>query len=147
MRQRYNPMRMTRRKQKGSAMVEAALTLVAFVSLFLGAIDIAQILLIHQSILERVRLAARTAAVNCCNETAVRNVVLYGSPQSPTDQSATGYWGLSAGNVTVNFAGQNTPDQRVTIRVAGLSYQAYTPMMKGTFSNIPVQVSVPLELP
>ena len=138
---------MRRRAQKGSAMVEAALTLVAFVSLFLGALDVAQILLIHQSILERVRLAARTAAVNCCNETAVRNVVLYGSSQSPNDQAAPGYWGLTAANVTVNFAGQNTPDQRVTIRVAGLAYQAYTPMMKGTFQNIPVQVSVPLELP
>lgn len=126
-------------------MVESALTLIAFVSLFLGAIDVAQILLIHQSIVERVRFAARNAAVNCCNTQNVTNLVLYGSTTQP--QSTQGYWGLAASNVTVTFAGQSTPDQRVTIRVAGLPYKAYTPMMKGTFTNIPVQVTIPLELP
>ena len=126
-------------------MVEAALTLVAFVSLFLGAIDIAQIMLIHQSIVERVRLAARTAAVSCCDSTAVQNLVLYGSTVNPGQTS--GYWGLTSANVSVAFAGQNTSSQRVTIRVSGLQYKAYTPMMAGTFSNIPVQVTIPLETP
>ncbi len=126
-------------------MVEAGLTLVAFVSLFLGAIDIAQIMLIHQSIVERVRFAARRAAVSCCDSTAVQNLVLYGSSTNP-GQTA-GYWGLTAANVDVVFAGQNTPNQRVTIRVSGLAYKAHTPMMAGTFSNIPVQVTIPLETP
>ncbi len=126
-------------------MVEAALTLVAFVSLFMGAIDIAQILLIHQSIVERVRFAARSAAVSCCNSTAVQNLVLYGSSTNPGQTN--GYWGLTAANVVVEFAGQNTPNQRVTIRVSGLAYRTYTPMMAGTFSNIPVQITIPLETP
>lgn len=126
-------------------MVEAALTLVAFVSLFLGAIDVAQILLIHQSIVERVRFAARSAAVSCCNSTSVQNLVLYGSSTNPGQ--TTGYWGLTSANVSVVFADQNTSSQRVTIRVSGLTYKAYTPMMAGTFSNIPVQVTIPLETP
>ena len=126
-------------------MIEAALTLVSFVSLFMGAIDVAQILLIHQSIVERVRFAARSAAVSCCNSDAVTNMVLYGSTVNPGQTS--GYWGLTTSNVSVVFAGQNTTDQRVTIRVSGLAYRAYTPMMAGTFSNIPVQVTIPLETP
>ena len=126
-------------------MIEAALTLVSFVSLFMGAIDVAQILLIHQSIVERVRFAARSAAVSCCNSDAVTNTVLYGSTINPGLTS--GYWGLTSSNVSVVFEGQNTADQRVTIRVSGLAYRAYTPMMAGTFSNIPVQVTIPLELP
>ena len=126
-------------------MVEAALTLVAFVSLFVGAIDIAQILLIHQSIVERVRFAARSAAVSCCDSTAVQNLVLYGGSTNPGQTS--GYWGLTPANVEVVFDGQNTTNRRVTIRVSGLAYRAHTPMMAGTFSNIPVQVSIPLETP
>ncbi len=126
-------------------MVEAGLTLVAFVSLFMGAIDVAQILLIHQSLVERVRFAARTAAVSCCDSNAVQNLVLYGSTVNPGLTS--GYWGLTSANVSVAFAGLNTTSQRVTIRVSGLAYQAYTPMMAGTFSNIPVQVTIPLESP
>lgn len=134
-----------RRNQNGSAMVEASLTLVAFISLFMGAIDVAQILLIHQSIVERVRFAARSAAVSCCDADAVMNTVLYGSTVNPGQTS--GYWGLTPSNVSVVFAEQNTANQRVTIRVSGLAYRAYTPMMAGTFSNIPVQVTIPLELP
>jgi hypothetical protein len=134
-----------REKEKGSAMVEAALTLLSFISLFMGAIDVAQILLIHQSIVERVRFAARSAAVSCCDAAAVQNLVLYGSTTNPGQTS--GYWGLTSANVAVVFAGQNTTDQRVTIRVSGLAYRAYTPMMAGSFSNIPVQVSIPLETP
>ncbi len=38
-------------------MLEGALTLVVFISLFIGAIDLAQILMIHQGIVERVRFA------------------------------------------------------------------------------------------
>lgn len=132
--------------QRGSAIVEGALTLIAFVSLFLGTLDVAQILLIHQSIVERVRMAARIAAVSCCDATQVRNVVLYGSTTAP-QQSTTGYWGMTASNVAVNFYDQNTANQRVTIRISGLSYHAYTPMMRGTFQNIPVQITIPLELP
>lgn len=142
---RHNISAKRRRKQKGSAMVEGALTLVAFVSLFLGAIDIAQILFIHQSIVERVRYAARVSAVNCCNVDTVKNLVVYGNATQP--DGASGYWGMTAANVTVTFAGQNTPDQRVSIRVAGLPYRAHTPMMAGTFNNIPVNVTIPLELP
>jgi len=126
-------------------MVEGGLTLIAFVSLFMGAIDVAQILLIHQSIVERVRFAARSSAVSCCDVTSVQNLVLYGSTTNPGQ--TTGYWGLTSANVTVTFAGQNTTDQRVTIRVSGLPYKAYTPMMAGTFSNIPVRVTIPLETP
>lgn len=125
--------------------MEGGLTLAAFVSLFLGAIDIAQILMVHQALVERLRFAARTTAVNCCNSDTVRNLVLYGQTTAPSP--ATAYYGLTAGNVQVTFAGQNTADQRVTIRVTGFQYRSFTPMMAGIGSGIPIQVSIPLEQP
>lgn len=127
-------------------MIESALTLVAFISLFLGALDVAQMLYIHQSIVERVRLAARSAAVSCCNSDAIQNLVLYGSTVNPGANAAT-FWGLTTSNVAVTFANQSTAEQRVTVRVSGLTYRTYTPMMAGTFTNIPVQITIPLEMP
>jgi Flp pilus assembly protein TadG len=135
-----------RRRQRGSAMLEGGLTLVVFVSLFLGAIDLAQILLVHQALGERVRFAARSTAVNCCNSDTVKNLVLYASTTAPA--SGTGYYGLTTNNVAVTFADQNTPDQRVTIRVSGYSYKSFTPMLAGISGNgIPIQVTIPLEQP
>jgi hypothetical protein len=127
-------------------MVEGALTLFAFISLFMSTLDIAQVLFVHQSLVERVRYAARNAAVSCCSVDAVTNLVVYGTTTAPGNGGA-GYWGLTPSNVAVTFADQNTANQRVTIRVSGLDYKTYSPFMVGSFKNIPVQVSIPLELP
>jgi Flp pilus assembly protein TadG len=127
-------------------MLEGGLTLVVFISFFLGAIDLAQMLLVHQALGERVRYAARATAVSCCSSDTVKNLVLYASTTQP--QNASGYYGLTSSNVSVTFSDQNTPDQRVTIRVSGYQYKAITPMLAGISGNgIPIQVTIPLEQP
>jgi Flp pilus assembly protein TadG len=143
---RHNISPVRRRRQRGSAMLEGGLTLVAFISLFLGAIDLAQILLVHQALGERVRFAARATAVNCCSSDTVKNLVLYARTTRP--EEATGYYGLTSSNVAVTFSDQNTPDQRVTIRVSGYTYKSFTPMLSGIAgTGIPIQVTIPLEQP
>ena len=135
-----------RKNQRGSAMVEGALTLVVFISLFLGAIDLAQILMVHQAIVERVRFAARTTAVNCCSSDSVKNLILYGTATRPDDARA--FYGLSSSNISVTFSDQNTADQRVAITVSGFQYKSFTPMMAGiSGTGIPIRVSIPLEQP
>ncbi len=135
-----------RKRQRGSALLEGALTLVVFISLFIGAIDLAQILMVHQAIVERVRFAARTTAVSCCNADSVKNLILYGRTSRPEDARA--FYGLSSENITVTFSDQNTPDQRVGITVSGFRYTSVTPMMAGiSGTGIPIRVSIPLEQP
>ena len=126
-------------------MLEGGLTLVAFVSLFMGAVDIAQIMMVHQALIERVRYAARATAVSCCDTDRVKNLVMYA--QTTTPQSATAFYGLNANNITVTFADQDLTSKRVTIRVSGFQYKSFTPMMMGTANGIPVQVTIPLETP
>lgn len=135
----------SRRKRRGSVLIESALTLTAFTSLFLGTIDLAQVLMVHQGLVERLRLAARTVAVNCCDSTLATNMVLYGQTTAPNP--AIGYFGLTSNNVQVTFAGQGTPDQRVSITVTNYNYTTFTPMLAGVSSGIPIHVSIPLELP
>jgi hypothetical protein len=135
-----------RKTQRGSAMLEGALTLVVFISLFIGAIDLAQILMIHQGIVERVRFAARATAVSCCNATTVKNLILYGRTTRPED--ARSFYGLTSDNITVTFSDQNTADQRVGITVSGFRYKSFTPMMAGiSGTGIPIRISIPLEQP
>jgi hypothetical protein len=122
-------------------MVEGALTLVVFISLFIGAIDLAQILMVHQAIVERVRFAARTTAVSCCNSDSVKNLILYGRTSRPEDARA--FYGLTSENISVTFS-----DQRVGITVSGFRYTSVTPMMAGiSGTGIPIRVSIPLEQP
>ena len=137
-----------RKTQRGSALLEGALTLVVFISLFIGAIVLAQILMVHQAIVERVRFAARATAVCCCNTTTVKNLILYGRTTRPED--ARSFYGLSSDNITVTFADQNTADQRVGITVSGFRYKSFTftPMMAGiSGTGIPIRISIPLEQP
>lgn len=144
MRHNISPLRRT--KQKGSAMVEGALTLVVFISLFIGAIDLAQILMVHQAMVERVRFAARSTAVNCCNSDSVKNLILYGRTTRP--EEARTFYGLTSDNISVTFSDQNSADQRVGITVSGFRYRSITPMMAGISGNgIPIRISIPLEQP
>ena len=134
-----------RRKQRGAAMLEGGLTLVVFVSFFLAAVDLAQLMMVHQSLTERARWAARRTAVSCCNVDIVKNRVRFGQDTPANGQVAM--YGLTSENVQVSFAGQNTPDQRLNITISGFTYRAFTPMLSGTFNGIPINVSIPLELP
>ena len=92
-----------RSKQRGQALVEAALTITAFFAIFLGIIEIGQILYVHQTLVERTREAVRWGAVNTWDDTnsptSISNMVLYGTT-SP-DQNAQPVFGLSSSNVNV----------------------------------------------
>lgn len=111
-----------RRRERGQALVESALTLVAFIAIFLGVIEIGQILFIHQTLVERTRNAVRWAVVNPWDDTNsptyITNMVLYNT--TTPDPSAQPIFGLTAQNVTVS---RPQPDysaaDRILIQVSG----------------------------
>ena len=51
-----------RNRRRGHAMLEGALVLMIFLSFLIGTLDFAQFLYFHQSLVERVRMAARYCA-------------------------------------------------------------------------------------
>ena len=51
-----------RNRQKGGTMLEMALTLVVFLSLFIGVLDIGEMFFVHQTLTDRARNAARWGA-------------------------------------------------------------------------------------
>lgn len=146
-------------RQRGQALVESVLTLVAFVAIFLGMIEVGEILFIHQTLAERTRSAVRWGAVNAWDSTnsptEIANVVLYGTP-APAD-NATPIFGLSSSNVTVS---RPQPDysaaDRIVVTVSGYSLTFLTNAMvqmsstgssaPGQFTGLTIQESTPYEV-
>ncbi len=70
---------MTRRRskrQKGQALVESALSVLAFLVMLLAILDFGQFLYFQQTLTERTRAAARTAVLDPSQVTRIRNVAL-----------------------------------------------------------------------
>src|SRR5437764_13418492 len=79
------------RLQRGQALVESVLTLTAFMAIFMGMIEVGEILYIHQTLVERTRGAVRWGAVNAWDNsnspTQITNMVLYGTPSPGHDST------------------------------------------------------------
>jgi hypothetical protein len=147
------------RRQRGQALVESVLTLTAFLAIFLGMIEVGEILYIHQTLVERTRSAVRWGAVNAWDSTdsptEITNMVLYGTT-TPAD-SATPIFGLASSNVTVT---RPQPDysaaDRVVVSVSGYSLTFFTNAMvqmsggshsaNAQFTGLTIQESQPYEV-
>jgi len=145
-----------RKRQKGSALLELALTLIMFLTLFLGVFDIGEMFFVHQTLTDRARDAARWGAVNAFNATSIRNLVLYGATAPAQGQTAS--FGLTTANVTVSrpAATIGKAEDRVIVTVIypvsllsvflGQSSSHWSGTSVPTW-NLRIQISTPYEVP
>ena len=147
------------RRQRGQALVESVLTLTAFLAIFLGMIEVGEILYIHQTLVERTRSAVRWGAVNAWDSTnsptEITNMVLYGT--TTPDNSSTPIFGLTANNVSVT---RPEPDysaaDRIVVAVSGYSLTFLTNAIvqmsvtgnsaNAQFTGLTIQESQPYEV-
>lgn len=134
------------RKNRGQAMLEGALVCLILVNVLIGTLDIGQVLLIRQTFVARVRLASRYGAVTNAEETAIKNVVLYGQPTVP-EGATGGTFGLTAGMITVEKLDVDTSEKRVVVKISGFPYRFFTPWIHGVFTGRDITATVPLETP
>jgi len=119
-----------RSTRRGSAVVEAALTLSAVLLLIIGTLDIARVVFMHQMISERAGKAVRWGAAHDFNETSIKNVLLYGS--ATPAEGAQPLFGLGNDNVSViKEAGANGAPDRVRMTISGWNYRFLTPYIGG----------------
>jgi hypothetical protein len=135
------------------------LTLTAFLAIFMGMIEVGEILYIHQTLVERTRSAVRWGVVNAWDDTnsptSISNIVLYGSPTH--SDSATPIFGLTSSNVSVT---RPQPDysaaDRVVVTVSGYTLTFFTNAIvqlsggnhsaNSQFTGLTVQQSLPYEV-
>jgi Flp pilus assembly protein TadG len=135
-------------------MVESAFIFIVFAAMLIGAFDFGQYLFIHQALVERARSAVRWGSLNNpADHASISNMVLYNQSATPPDGTpsyfnlttgSTDAQGNQTGNVFVTDSDSGTDSYRLNIRISGYSYQMLSPYITGTYTGIPITVSVPL---
>ena len=136
------------RGRKGQSLVEATLVLLVFFAFLFGVIDCGQVVVAHQSLLERVREAARWGAVRPWDGGGrVVNLILYNQPDEP--RSATeGYLGLTRDNVQVRHrpaTPERPDDETLSVAIVNYQYRFFSPGFSRAFViPRPVLISEPM---
>jgi Flp pilus assembly protein TadG len=128
-----------RKRQKGTALVEAALTLGLYTVIVFSLFDFGYIMYLHQVIATRAATAARYGALNPTDTAGMKNYVVY----NQTTGSGSGMFGLTTSMVTATRSGSGTNADRITITVSGYRYPAIAPAMAAT--GKPISVTIPVE--
>jgi Flp pilus assembly protein TadG len=126
--------------------VESALVTVAFLAVLMGIFDLAQILIVRHTFVERVRAAARYGAVRPADQTGIRNIVLYGRTAAPGGSPA-GIFGLTPAMVAVNRSNVGTTEEQITVSIVNYPYRLYSPWIGGVLAAAPVTATIPVEAP
>lgn len=127
-------------------MVEGALVALAFLAVLIGIFDMAQILLVRQTFVSRVRSAVRYGAVNPDDQTGIRNIVLYGQTTAPPG-SPPGTLGLTPAMVVVSRSDPGTNEDRIMVSIVNYPYRLFSPWISGPLAAAPVTSTHPVEAP
>ena len=127
--------------QRGSALIEATLTLTLFLTFLFSLFDFGWVMFYHQTLVHQARTGARYGAVNPGDLTAVQNMVLY----NQTTGSGSGILGLQASNVSVGRSAAGTTNDRINVTVSGYKYVLITFGWAGSYTGKPITVTIPVE--
>jgi len=136
-------------RQKGQNLVEATFVLLLFFMLLFAVIDCGQVLVAHQSLVERVREATRWGSVRQWDGTGdqVANLILYNQTDEPRS-ARDGFLGLTRENVQVLYAPPvpaRPGDERLTVSIVNYHYHFMSPWVTKVFVNPrPVLISAPM---
>jgi hypothetical protein len=135
--------------QRGQTLIEGTFVLLVFFALLFGVIDCGQVLISHQSLMERVRSAVRWGVVHPWdgNGEQIANLILYSQPDEPRT-STGGYLGLTRANVQVRYQPSlpaRPDDEGLSVAIVNYQYHFLSPWLSQTFINPrPVMVSAPM---
>lgn len=129
-------------RQKGSALLEATLVLMLFLTFMMSLFDFGYSLFLHQSFVHAARSGARYGAINPDDLTAIKNMVLY----NQTTGSGNGTMGLAPSAVTVARNGTPSgPDDRIVVTVSGYAFTWITPGFAGRKTGSSIVMTLPIE--
>jgi hypothetical protein len=114
-----------------------------------GVIDVGQVLVAHQSLVERVRSAVRWGVVRPWDGTGeqIANLILYDQLDEPRS-SRDGYLGLTRANVQVRYQPplpSRPDDEGLSVAIVDFHYRFMSPWLPQNFVNPrPVMISAPM---
>ena len=131
------------RRRRGSALVESALVLLVFLALLVGIGDLAQVLFIHQSLVERVRQGLRYGVITY-DVSAIQNIVLYGTPTPSV--GATPSFNLTSSMVQISRYDAKASEDRVVITLSNYPVEFFSPWIAARLTGKPIVGFQPMEL-
>ena len=146
MRHRSSNSRRGGNSRRGSAMLEAALISSCVFFMLIATFDIGHYMFLHQTLVYRVRSAARYGVTRAFDAAPIQNMVLYNSPTVPS--GATSISGLTTSNVSVTETAMtlDTPAY-LKVEVSGWRYFRLTPTQSGQTTGQRISITLPMELP
>ncbi|HYZ83467.1 MAG TPA: TadE family protein [Bryobacteraceae bacterium] len=146
----------SRSRQRGQALVEGALTLIVYLALLLGTMELAQTMFLFQTYSDRARHALRMVCIEAYDpattEAKLQNWVLYGQPTVPAGaSSSSGYLGLQRSSIQLIADLPDNENNRLTVRISNYSFSLFTGLLvgatTGSSSGRTIEYSHPYELP
>jgi hypothetical protein len=117
-------------------LLESVLSLVAVLCIFIGILDVGQLLFLHETLAERVRSAASYGARTAYDAASIRNVVLYGVATPSAGQRS--FFNLTSSMVSVERQGAGTVEDRIVVGVSRFPVRFYTPGFARLAQGIPI---------
>jgi Flp pilus assembly protein TadG len=128
-------MRLRRRRQSGSVIVEFTLSMTVLGPLFLGAATFGYTFYTYDKLVNAVRTGARYASTltydsasstpSTSFETAVKKMTVYGDPAANTATATAVVNGLTTSNVRLTVAFTNGAPTGMTVAITGFRVNAY----------------------
>ena len=141
--------RFRKNAEHGQSLVEGSLVMLVFFAMLFGVIDCGQVLIAHQSLVERARSAVRWGVVRPWDGTGeqIANLILYNQPDEPRS-TTDGYLGLSRDNVQVRYqpaVPARPDDEGLSVAIVNYHYHFLSPWLTQNFVNPrPVLISAPM---
>ncbi|MSV36105.1 MAG: hypothetical protein EXQ47_11000 [Bryobacterales bacterium] len=136
-------------REHGQSLIEGTLVLLAFFALLFAVIDCGQVLVAHQSLVERVRSAVRWGVVRPWDGTGeqIANLILYNQGDEPRSATA-GFLGLTRDNVQVRYQPPllaRPDDEILSVAIVNYRYHFMSPWLAQAFVNPrPVVITAPM---
>ena len=136
-------------RERGQSLVEGTLVLLTFFALLFAVIDCGQVLVAHQSLVERVRSAVRWGVVRPWDGTGeqIANLILYNQADEPRSVTE-GFLGLKRDNVRVRYQSAlpaRPDDEILSVTIVNYRYHFMSPWLTQAFVNPrPVVVTAPM---
>ena len=130
-------------RERGSALVESTLTLLAFVGILLATFDFGQILFVQHMLADRVRTAVRYGSINPADTEGIRNLVLFGTTVRPDGAAPPA--ALTSEMVEVERTGAGTPVERIAVTLKGYRLQFSNPLLPAAFTGRTIASTLPVE--
>jgi len=132
---------MRRRAARGSQLVESSIVLLVFMVVFVGILDMGQVMFLCNVLSDRVRTGARYAVVHTYNATNIQNVVAYNSSTPGT----SGLFGITPSMVQVSHYDAGLSTERVQVSISTYTMHFLSPWLASSFTPGPFSAVMPME--